>query len=329
MHVPQLEFDESMAEQLEVLYHRRDIVRRRRLVQEALAARPGERVLDVGCGSGFYVTELLDQVGREGSVTGVDRAPAMLAVAAKRAEGRDNVAFYEADATNLPVPDGAFDAAVSVQVLEYVPDATAALAEMHRALRPGGRVVIWDVDWATVSWHTTDHARMRRLLDAWDRHLAHPALPQTLAPRLREAGFSDVTMAGHTFATTALDPETYGGAFTPLIVQYAVEQGGMDAADAAEWKAEQDQRPPVASSTSHASSCASAPERPARETDLALHLARWHGDRPHTGGTGRPCAGTWTSADHTRWGARNRRPQRQIRDVRARPPQPRSTNITA
>ena len=90
-----------------MLYHRRDIVRRRRFVQEALAARPGERVLDVGCGSGFYVTELLDQVGREGSVTGVDRAPAMLAVAAKRAEGRDNVAFYEADATNLPVPDGA------------------------------------------------------------------------------------------------------------------------------------------------------------------------------------------------------------------------------
>ena len=125
MHVAQLEFDESMAEQLEVLYHRRDVVRRRRLVQEALAARPGERVLDVGCGSGFYVTELLDQVGREGSVTGVDRAPAMLAVAAKRAEGRDNVAFYEADATNLPVPDGAFDAAVSVQVLEYVPDASA------------------------------------------------------------------------------------------------------------------------------------------------------------------------------------------------------------
>ena len=102
MHVAQLEFDESMAEQLEVLYLRRDLVRRRRLVQEALAARPGERVLDMGCGSGFHVAELLDRVGREGSVTGVDRAPAMLAVAAKRAEGRDNVAFYESDATKLP-----------------------------------------------------------------------------------------------------------------------------------------------------------------------------------------------------------------------------------
>src|SRR6476661_2712758 len=188
-----------MAQQLDVLYRRRDVVRRRR-VQEALSARPGERVLDVGCGSGFYVTELLDRVGREGSVTGVDSAPAILAVSAQRPEGRHNVAFYEADAPNLPVADGTFDAAVSVQVLEYVPDATAALAEMHRALLPGGRVVIWDVDWATVSWHTTDYARMRRLLDAWDRHLTQPSLPQTLAPRLREAGFSDVTMAGHTFA---------------------------------------------------------------------------------------------------------------------------------
>jgi arsenite methyltransferase len=239
--VAQLAFDEGMVDFLEVVNRRRDVVRRRRLVHEALAAQPGERVLDMGCGPGFFVTELLDQVGAQGWVTGVDSEPAMLAVAAKRAQGRDNVAFYKADATKLPVPDGTFDAAVSVQVLEYVPDVTAALAEMHRALRPGGRVVVWDVDWATVSWHTADHARMRRMLDAWDRHLTHPSLPQTLAPRLREAGFADVTMHGHPFATSALDPETYAGTITPLIVQYVVEQGGMDSAEAAAWKAEQDQ----------------------------------------------------------------------------------------
>lgn len=168
----------------------------------------------MGCGPGFYVTELLDQVGSEGWVTGIDSEPGMLAVAAKRTEGRDNVAFYEANATKLPVPDGMFDAAVSAQVLEYVQDVTAALAEMHRALRPGGRVVVWDVDWATVSWHTADHARMRRMLDAWDRHLTHPSLPQTLAPRLREAGFADVTMHGHPFATNALEPESYAGTIT-------------------------------------------------------------------------------------------------------------------
>src|SRR4030081_3233158 len=164
-----------MASQLEVLYNRRDVVRRRHLVREAVAVQPGEHVLDVGCGPGFYVKQLLDQVGGGGSVTGVDVSRAMLAVAAKRVDGHDNVAFYEAEATQLPVPDHAFDAAVSVQVLEYVPDVAAALAEIHRVLRPGGRIVIWDVDWATVSWHTADRARMQRMLDAWDHHVAHPS----------------------------------------------------------------------------------------------------------------------------------------------------------
>jgi arsenite methyltransferase len=114
--VARLEFDESMASQLEVLYNRRDVVRRRRLVREAVAAQPGEHVLDVGCGPGFYVKELLDEVGVDGSVTGVDVSRAMLTVAAKRVDGHDNVAFYEAEATTLPVPDGEFDAAVSEQL---------------------------------------------------------------------------------------------------------------------------------------------------------------------------------------------------------------------
>jgi ubiquinone/menaquinone biosynthesis C-methylase UbiE len=239
--VARLEFDESMASQLEVLYNRRDVVRRRHLVREAVAVQPGEHVLDVGCGPGFYVKELLDQVGVGGSVTGVDVSRAMLAVAAKRVDGHDNVAFYEAEATKLPVPDHAFDAAVSVQVLEYVPDVAAALAEIHRVLRPGGRIVIWDVDWATVSWHTADRARMQRMLDAWDHHVAHPSLPRTLTPRLDEAGFADVTADGHAFVTNALDPETYGGSMMRTIYQYAVEHGGIDVADAQAWKAEQKQ----------------------------------------------------------------------------------------
>ena len=236
-----LEFDESLANSLEVLYNRRDLVRRRRLVREAVAAQPEERVLDLGCGPGFYIAELLDQVGVDGAITGVDASGPMLAVAAKRVQGHDNVELHESDATNLPVPDGAFDAVVSVQVLEYVPDVSAVLAEIHRVLRPGGRVVIWDVDWATVSWHTADPARMRRMLDAWDRHLAHPSLPRTLTPRLHDAGFVDVTADGHAFVTNALDPETYGGSLMGTIAQYAVDQAGADAADADAWKAEQKQ----------------------------------------------------------------------------------------
>ena len=152
----QLEFDRRLIQRLERLYSTRDVLRRRGLVRAALGARSGDRILDVGCGPGFYITELLEAVGRAGAVAGVDISADMLAVAAKRAAGHGNVEFHEADAISLPVPDASFERAVCVQVLEYVRDVPTALREMHRVLRPGGRMVVWDVDWATVSWHAID-----------------------------------------------------------------------------------------------------------------------------------------------------------------------------
>lgn len=230
-------FDEALADRLETAYRSRDILRRRRLVREALEASPGERILDVGCGPGFYAEELLAEVGEEGAVVGVDQSPQMLAVAAHRVEGHRNATFHEANATSLPVEDRAFDAALCVQVLEYVPDPDRALAEIHRVLRPGGRAVVWDVDWTTVSWHSTDADAMNRALHAWDEHLADPALPRTLAARLRSTGFVDVTTEGHVFSTTELVADSYVGAILPLMEEFVAEHGTADEGRA--WAADQ------------------------------------------------------------------------------------------
>lgn len=234
-----LEFDEGVVRRLEEAYTRRDMVRRRALVREALRAAPGERVLDVGCGPGFFVAELLDEVGPGGSVVGVDGSAASVEMAAARTEGRDNVAFHHADATALPVGNAEFDAALSVQVLEYVPNVDAALAEIFRTLRPAGRLVVWDVDWATVSMRTEDDARMERVLAAWDSHLTHVSLPRTLTSQLRDAGFEDVRMEGHAFATNELSPETYGGFLVKFVEQFVVDQELLDADDAKAWADEQ------------------------------------------------------------------------------------------
>lgn len=101
------------------------------------------------------------------------------------ARAGENLKLHEADATSLPVADASFDGAVCVQILEYVADIPAGLGELYRALRPGGREVVWDVDWATVSWHSKDPARMTPVLEAWDEHLAHPSLPRVLSPAMR------------------------------------------------------------------------------------------------------------------------------------------------
>jgi arsenite methyltransferase len=236
----QLAFDENIARQLETLDRTRDVRRRRALVRAALNVRAGERVLDVGCGPGFYVEELLDEVGFEGAVVGVDASAQMLAAARRRCAERANVEFREGDATALPVEEASFDAALCVQVLEYVADPTAALAQMHRALRPGGRVVVWDVDWGTLSWHSEDPERMRRVLRAWDEHLTHPSVPRTLAARLRAAGFSRVAAEGHVFATTELDAEAFGtGVVLKLLEEFVAGRESVGPEEARAWAAEQ------------------------------------------------------------------------------------------
>ena len=239
--VSQLEFDADQASKIETIYRIGDAARRRRIVREALGAAPGERILDVGCGPGFYCAELAEEVGPPGSVLGVDASPAMLELAARRCAGHEGVELRQADAVALPVDDASFDAALCVQVLEYVRDPTAALGEMHRALRAGGRVVVWDIDWATVSLHSHDPAGTERVLRAWDEHLVHPSLPRTLGPRLRSAGFEEVRMEAHPFATCEFNPETYGAALVPFAAAFVVGRNGITDEQAQAWVAEQQQ----------------------------------------------------------------------------------------
>ncbi|HET9733389.1 MAG TPA: methyltransferase domain-containing protein [Acidimicrobiales bacterium] len=234
-----MEFDQRTADRLEAMYTTGDAERRRRLARSHLGAGPGERVLDVGCGPGFFCAELSEEVGTTGGVVGVDPSPAMLELATRRCGHLGNVELRAGDACSVPVDDGTFDAALSVQVLEYVEDIRKALAELRRALRPGGRVALWDVDWSTASWHSEDPARMARVLEAWDEHLYDPCLPRTLGPALVTAGFDDVEMHAHGFATNSYSEACYGVSLIPLIGSFVAGRGLVDRGEARAWADEQ------------------------------------------------------------------------------------------
>jgi ubiquinone/menaquinone biosynthesis C-methylase UbiE len=230
-----VQFDERVAQRLEALYETDDAVRRRRAVLEALRLEPGERVLDIGTGPGFLTLDMAELVGSVGEVVGIDSSDPMLALAGKRCAGKPQVRFEPGDASRLPLPDSHFDAAVSVQVYEYIPEVEIALAEMYRVLRPGGRGAIVSTDWRSIVWNSKDDARMQRVLAAFAEHCPHQDLPRTLAPRLRSVGFSiDREQVLPQFNPTC-DPSTFSYHMIGLIRGFARGRSGVTEQEANDW----------------------------------------------------------------------------------------------
>ena len=112
------------------------------LIQEA-NPRPGERVLDVGCGTGIVAREVASRLGASGAVTAIDLSANMLAVA-KAAAARDalTIEWREGKAEQLPFHDGAFDLVLCQFALMFVLDKAAAVSEMRRVVTRTGRVLI-------------------------------------------------------------------------------------------------------------------------------------------------------------------------------------------
>lgn len=119
--------------------------------RERLALRPGQRLLDVGCGLGDAGIALSEDLGEAGEVVGIDGSEVMLAEAQRRAAGAScGTHFRVGDAGALDEPDASFDAVRSERMLQWVPDPARAVAEMARVVRPGGLVCLTDSDWSTL-----------------------------------------------------------------------------------------------------------------------------------------------------------------------------------
>jgi ubiquinone/menaquinone biosynthesis C-methylase UbiE len=123
-------------------------------VADAAGIRSGNKVLDVGCGTGVLAREALRRVGQEGCVVGLDLNEGMLAVAAR---SEPKIEWRQGDAASIPFEDAIFDVVISQFALMYFPDRVASLREMWRVLAPRGRLAI-------AAWAPIDHARGYQIL---------------------------------------------------------------------------------------------------------------------------------------------------------------------
>jgi ubiquinone/menaquinone biosynthesis C-methylase UbiE len=146
---------------------------------ERLQLAPGERVLDVCCGSGASAIPAVESVGASGSVIGVDLAENLLALARSKARDRGltNIEFRSGDMTQLPFDDGSFDVVVCVFGIFFVPEMEVGLRELKRVLRTGGKLAIttWGPRFfepaSTAFWESVRDVRpdLYESFNPWDR----------------------------------------------------------------------------------------------------------------------------------------------------------------
>jgi ubiquinone/menaquinone biosynthesis C-methylase UbiE len=235
LSIASTKYDEKQSRITERAYNTPEIAAQRLATLKLLALRSGEHVLDVGTGPGLLARGMAQIVGESGHVEGIDSADAMVALASERCRELSQINVAIGDAKKLAFPDASFDAVVCTQVLLYVPEVQAALDEMLRVLKPGGRAVIIETDWRGLVVNSAYPDTTEELIQSWDAAVASPRLPPVLDNMLVRAGFQGRTVEAFPVLLTDYIPHNYAYTMSHSLADYAVKQHKVDEQQVRTW----------------------------------------------------------------------------------------------
>lgn len=212
-----------------------DLCRRRLAVLDALALRPGEKVLEVGCGGGHLLPMLASSVGERGRVLGIDISPDQIAAARERCSGTRCVEVAVRDVNDLPYEDASIDVIAAIQVIEYLNEPGKALSELRRVSKPGGRLVVLATIWDTMFWNSDAPDLTARIQAAWREHAPHPNFPAELRPLLAAARFEIVHQTPTTILNNAYHEDAFAYWAARLIAAFVSGRGLVSKTDTGIW----------------------------------------------------------------------------------------------
>jgi len=228
---------DEMAAGLEARGRTATQARLRRRFLRFVRVTSGERVLEVGCGTGVVVRDLVALVGRRGEVVGVDSSRLILAKAralCRESARRTRLALRVADGARLPFAAGRFDAVLAITVILHVADPSRVVREMARVTRPGGRVGLQDQDFGVVAVTHPERELTDHILRGVAAHIyPEPHSGRRLPGLLRAAGLEGVRLRTDVFQDTTLEPWTK--TFLERRAERAVRFGLVDGATAQRW----------------------------------------------------------------------------------------------
>lgn len=231
-----LQFDEDLRKALEMAYLTPDIAAARAEVIKKLDIQAGEAILDIGSGPGFLAKDVATCVGPTGSVQGIDLAENMIEAGRKLCADQPWAEFQLGDAMSLPYPDANFDVVVSTQVYEYVSDLEGALSEFARVLRPGGRGIIVDTDWAAPYWNATDIALRDRVIEAWSEHCVQAFVPMRLSSAIRSANLKLKQISALPLFNYTYDESAFSYWVPKIIGTFVLGRRGIEQQDVDAWQ---------------------------------------------------------------------------------------------
>ena len=210
---------------------------RRNEILNEMQIRPGEVIIDIGCGAGHLLPHLAKAVGNSGTVYGLDPSKAQLDQANQRCSEFDSVKLIERGADDSQLPSDCCDSATSTQALEYIPDVDSALDEITRVLKPGGAFVNVSILWDHFKFYGAEEKLNEKVHDAFKAHCSHQMLPMELPGKLERRGYRNIKDKSLAFVITRRDGNSPAKYTEAVMANFALTQG-MSEEEISDWKSQ-------------------------------------------------------------------------------------------